>query len=340
MCLCVCLWACTIRCSHLRESLLNSSSISSSKLSSGLSSSCNEITWHHMRSHDITWHTKEHSIWQNHYETHTIELTKLTNIQTHTCSLVPRLSLLPCAFERVKGHTWNYCAEGGRAWERGYTYTHTQQHWTGPTSTYTLPCQSRVWFSHASPFLLVAQQVRFLVRRDRLPSFDCGFPVLTSCETQRADGRASCRRLHDVGRWSWVAGRLWEEAEVVRQSLVQFIIVRELCVYVFNERWDKEGRKKQGHTCTREQGKATQHTQDVTFPNKNELHVHVRVQWVGFNPMTLQSVLPTGWAQILHLIVYTWFMSIYMSTYINERWKKEASKVKTCTCTEPLLKLV
>ena len=24
-------------------------------------------------------------------------------------------------FGRVKGHTWNYCAEGGRPWERGYT---------------------------------------------------------------------------------------------------------------------------------------------------------------------------------------------------------------------------
>ena len=34
-------------------------------------------------------------------------------------SLVPRLSLR-FSFGRVKGHTWNYCAEGGRAWERGY----------------------------------------------------------------------------------------------------------------------------------------------------------------------------------------------------------------------------
>ena len=32
----------------------------------------------------------------------------------------PRLSLR-FAFGRVKGHTWNYCAEGGRAWERGYS---------------------------------------------------------------------------------------------------------------------------------------------------------------------------------------------------------------------------
>ena len=33
----------------------------------------------------------------------------------------PRLSLR-FSFGRVKGHTWNYCAEGGRAWERGYVY--------------------------------------------------------------------------------------------------------------------------------------------------------------------------------------------------------------------------
>ena len=31
----------------------------------------------------------------------------------------PRLSLR-FSLGRVKGHTWNYCAEGGRAWERGY----------------------------------------------------------------------------------------------------------------------------------------------------------------------------------------------------------------------------
>ena len=31
----------------------------------------------------------------------------------------PRLSLR-FSFGRVKGHTWNYCAERGRAWERGY----------------------------------------------------------------------------------------------------------------------------------------------------------------------------------------------------------------------------
>ena len=24
----------------------------------------------------------------------------------------------------VKGHTWNYCVEGGRAWERGYNLNH------------------------------------------------------------------------------------------------------------------------------------------------------------------------------------------------------------------------
>ena len=31
----------------------------------------------------------------------------------------PRLSLR-FSLGRVKGQTWNYCAEGGRAWERGY----------------------------------------------------------------------------------------------------------------------------------------------------------------------------------------------------------------------------
>ena len=31
----------------------------------------------------------------------------------------PRLSLR-FSLGRVKGHTLNYCAEGGRAWERGY----------------------------------------------------------------------------------------------------------------------------------------------------------------------------------------------------------------------------
>ena len=32
----------------------------------------------------------------------------------------PRVSLR-FSFGRVKGHTWSYCAERGRAWERGYS---------------------------------------------------------------------------------------------------------------------------------------------------------------------------------------------------------------------------
>ena len=39
---------------------------------------------------------------------------------TKSPRLSPGLSLR-FSFGRVKGHTWNYCAERGRAWERGYT---------------------------------------------------------------------------------------------------------------------------------------------------------------------------------------------------------------------------
>ena len=32
----------------------------------------------------------------------------------------PRLGCI--AFRQVKGHMWNYCAEGQRTWERGYDH--------------------------------------------------------------------------------------------------------------------------------------------------------------------------------------------------------------------------
>ena len=64
------------------------------------------------------------------------------------------------------------------------------------------------------------------------------------------------------------------------------------CMYMLMR--DEEGRKKEASKVIHVQkNKAKQHStpKTITFPNKNELHVHVRVQWVGFNPMTLQSAL-------------------------------------------------
>ena len=46
---------------------------------------------------------------------------------------------------------------------------------------------------------------------------------------------------------------------------------------------EKEGRKKQARP-NNQQGKATQHTQDSHFPNKNEL------AWVGLEPTTLYTL--------------------------------------------------
>ena len=51
-----------------------------------------------------------------------VTYTLCTVYTVHVSSLVPRLSLLPrnnstYDLGRVKGHTWIYCAEGGRAWE-------------------------------------------------------------------------------------------------------------------------------------------------------------------------------------------------------------------------------
>ena len=78
--------------------------------------------------------------------------------------------------------------------------------------------------------------------------------------------------------------------------------------YMFlNEVRRKKERSKQGQT--NKQGKATQHTQAVTFPRKNEL------PQVGVEPTTLYTLdralyelnyrgSSAGWAQISHLIVH------------------------------------
>ena len=89
----------------------------------------------------------------------------------------PRLSLR-FSFGLVKGHTWSYCAEGGRAWERGYSNAAVKPLWSLPSKqfihyTYTtypggkvrantlnfavfrvITRQSRVFFSRVFAFSL------------------------------------------------------------------------------------------------------------------------------------------------------------------------------------------
>ena len=66
----------------------------------------------------------------------------------------PRLSLR-FSFGRVKGHTWNYCAEGGRAWERGYVYLGTRGGWKH-SRDHALP--------HARLYILLIEKL-FLLQR-------------------------------------------------------------------------------------------------------------------------------------------------------------------------------
>ena len=72
------------------------------------------------------------------YPHHTF-LTALTQCDVDHVQISTRLSLR-FSFGRVKGHTQNYCVEGGRAWRRGYhseVYTMLTFH-KSVTDTYIL----------------------------------------------------------------------------------------------------------------------------------------------------------------------------------------------------------